>query len=160
MRLTLAAALPLAFVAFAISGSADAGEQVPFQGSLQGAVTRSGGPAVVHVDIVGGGNGSHLGNFTFSAPHDVNTAARTATGSYLLTAANGDTVTATFTGASSPTATPGVLSIVETATITGGTGRFAGATGSFTVERSYDTVAGTTTGSYSGTISKVGKAKP
>ena len=50
--------------------------------------------------------------------------------------------------------TPGFLVIVETATITGGTGRFAGATGSFVVERLYDIVGGTTIGSFDGTISR------
>ena len=54
---------------------------------------------------------------------------------------------------------PGVLYIVETAIITGGTGRFAGATGSFTVERLFDTVAGTITGSFEGTISSRGASK-
>ena len=87
-------------------------------------------------------------------------ATRTATGTYQFTAANGDMLTATFTGHSRPSpATPSVLLIVETATITGGTGRFAGATGSFTVQRSYDTVAGTTTGSFDGVISWAGAAK-
>ena len=40
-----------------------------------------------------------------------------------------------------------------------GTGRFAGATGSFLAERLYDTVDGTTTGSFEGTISSTGAAK-
>ena len=52
-----------------------------------------------------------------------------------------------------------MLEIVEDATITGGTGRFAGATGSFTCERLYDTIEGTTTGSFEGTISTVGAGK-
>jgi len=62
-------------------------------------------------------------------------------------------VYAEFTGIATPTATPGVLYIEETATITGGTGRFANATGSFSVERWYDTIAATTIGSFEGTIS-------
>jgi len=49
-----------------------------------------------------------------------------------------------------------VVRIVEEATITGGTGRFAGATGSFTTVRLYDPVAGTTSGSFEGTISTPG----
>jgi hypothetical protein len=81
---------------------------------------------------------------------------RTASGTYEFTAANGDKVYATFTGLATPTATPGVLYIEETATITGGTGRFADTTGSFSVERWYDTVAGTTIGSFEGTISSPG----
>src|SRR5688572_30657819 len=134
IALTLLAVLSLA-------GSAAAATEVPLKGGLEGTVTRSsdpGNPAIVQVDVEGEGHASQLGRFTFSAPHYVDTVARTATGTYELTAANGDTVTADFTGTATPTDTPGVLLIVETATVTGGTGRFAGATGSFTVERLYD----------------------
>jgi hypothetical protein len=109
----------------------------------------------VQVDVDATGNATHLGQFTLDIPHVVNRAKGTAVGSYEFTAANGDTLTADFTGVAVPIA-PGVLYIEETATITGGTGRFAGATGSFTVERLYDTVAGTTVGSFEGTISSAG----
>ncbi|HET7217906.1 MAG TPA: hypothetical protein VFJ02_07650, partial [Vicinamibacterales bacterium] len=64
-----------------------------------------------------------------------------------------------FTGHATLTA-PGVLSIVETATITGGTGRFADATGSFTVERVFNQATGVTTGSFEGTISSPGAGTP
>ena len=48
---------------------------------------------------------------------------------------------------------PGSLAaIVETDTITGGTGRFAGATGSFTVERLLDQATGISSGSFTGGI--------
>ena len=76
----------------------------------------------------------------------------TAVGTFEFTAANGDTLRASFTGLGTPTATPGIASIVETATITGGTGRFAGATGSFIVERIVDLINLQTTGSFEGTI--------
>jgi hypothetical protein len=72
---------------------------------------------------------------------------------YQFVAANGDTLTGLFTGISTPTATPGVNEIVETASITGGTGRFAGATGDFTVERLFDTATLLTIGAFEGTIS-------
>ncbi len=85
-------------------------------------------------------------------PHIVNRSNSTATGFYYFVTANGDTLNATFTGQATPTSTPGVLSIVETATITGGTGQFAHATGSFVCERLFDTIAGTTDGSFKGTI--------
>ena len=107
----------------------------------------------------GTGHASHLGRFTFSAPHTVDPLTRTAAGTYTLTAANGDTLTATFTGRAKPITGTTTLVIVETATITGGTGRFAGATGTFTVTREYDTAAGTTTGAFDGTISSPGASK-
>jgi hypothetical protein len=130
-----------------------AGEQVPFKGSFEGDVTVTPlAPPYVMVDVEATGEATHLGKFTLDIPHVVNRAKGTAVGSYEFTAANGDTLSAKFTGTATPTATLGVLYIEETATITGGTGRFAGATGSFSVERSYDTVAGTTSGSFEGTI--------
>jgi hypothetical protein len=130
-----------------------AGEQVPFKGSLDGDVTITPlDPPFVSVDIDAGGNATHLGQFTLDIPHVVNRANGTAEGTYEFTAANGDTLIAEFTGQAMRVA-PGVLYIVENATIIGGTGRFAGATGSFTCERLFDTVAGTTIGSFEGTIS-------
>jgi hypothetical protein len=86
----------------------------------------------------------------------VDSATRTAAGTYHFVAANGDTLSADFTGTAVPTSTPGVLVIVEIATVTGGTGRFDGATGSFRVERSYDVASGVTTGSFEGTLSSPG----
>ena len=111
-------------------------------------------PPFLRVDVEAGGKATRLGKFTLDIPHVVDPATRTAVGSYEFTAANGDKVYAEFTGIATPTATPGVLYIEETATITGGTGRFAGATGSFTGERLYDTVAGTTIGFFEATISR------
>ncbi|HTI40119.1 MAG TPA: hypothetical protein VL484_21330 [Vicinamibacterales bacterium] len=48
--------------------------------------------------------------------------------------------------------------IVEKAAITGGTGRFAGATGTFTVERTLDLATLVTSGSFLGTIAVPGAA--
>ena len=153
-------AATLALAAFALMGlarPAAAGEQVPFKGSLEAVVTRIPlAPPLVAVLLTGTGNATHLGAFTFTAPHVVNLATRIATGSYVFTAANGDQVYADFVGHSTRTDQPGVIKIVEVATITGGTGRFAGATGGFTVVRLYDTIAGTTAGSFEGTISSPG----
>jgi hypothetical protein len=144
-------------------GAAFAGEaqreQVPLKGSLGGVVTHT--PVDAQTDFVlveATGTATQLGQFAVAVPHLVNTTTRTAAGYYEFTAANGDKLIAPFTGQARPTATPGVISIVETATIDPArcTGRFAGATGSFVVERLFDRVAGTTTGSFEGTISSPG----
>jgi hypothetical protein len=153
-RYSSAANLALAILAvLSLAGPAAAGEQVHFKGSFEGDVTVTPlAPPFVAVDVEATGKATHLGKFTLDIPHVVNRATKTAIGSYEFTAANGDKLTANFTGTATPTAAPGVLYIEETATITGGTGRFAGATGSFTSERLYDTVAGKTEGSFKGTI--------
>ena len=155
-RYRLAASLALAVLGvLALAGPVAAGEQVPFKGRLEGdvAVTPL-APPLLHVDVEATGNATHLGKLTLDIPHVVDPTTRIAIGSYEFTAANGDKLYALFTGIATPTATPGVLYIEETATITGGTGRFAGATGSFTSERLYDTLAGTTIGSFEGTVSR------
>jgi len=153
-RFSSTASLALAVVAIlGLTGPVVAGEQVPFKGSFEGDVTVTPlAPPYVQVNVDATGNATHLGRFSLDIPHVVNRATRTAVGTYEFTAANGDTLFAVFTGLATPTATPGVLYIEETAIITGGTGRFAGATGGFTVERLFDTIAGTTAGSFKGTI--------
>ena len=93
--------------------------------------------------------------FTITAP-GCNAEVRRST----LTAANGDTVYGAFTGKGTPTPVPGVISVVETMTITGGTGRFNGATGGFICQRLLSQVTGKTTGSFSGTISSPGSSNP
>jgi hypothetical protein len=73
-------------------------------------------------------------------------------------AANGDVIFTTIVGQGEPTDTPGINRIVEINTITGGTGRFAGAKGSFTLERLVDLTTGSTSGSFHGTITSPGAA--
>jgi hypothetical protein len=135
-------------------------QEVPFKGRLEGSATITPGtPPFLSVSIEGTGNATHVGRFTVEIPHVVDTTDRTSTGTYKFTAANRDTLTAGFTGQATLTA-PGVLSIVETATVAGGTGRFADATGSFSVERLFNQVTGLTTGSFEGTISSPGAGAP
>jgi hypothetical protein len=124
---------------------------VPLKGSLEGTVTITPlTPPFFSVVITASGNATGLGAFTLQVPHTVNFATATGTGTFTFTAANGDRLTASFTG-QADTSQP-IVSIVENATITGGTGRFAGATGTFTANRLFDPVAQTTTGTFEGTI--------
>jgi hypothetical protein len=136
------------------SASLMAANSVPFKGNFEGTQTSTPlQPPLASVDGSATGNATYLGLFTVEFPHTVNFATRTGEGTFTFTAANGDTLTADFTGQaqSGP-----IVSIVEHATITGGTGRFARATGSFIVERQFDPVRGTTEGSFEGTISSPG----
>jgi hypothetical protein len=145
----------LTSVAAPMASSASAGTSVPFAGSFNGAEVTTPNPPFPpsSLSVVGNWSGvaTHLGRFTVESHHTVIIATRTAMGTFTFTAANGDTVTASFTGQATPTANPDVLSVVEFGTITGGTGRFAGATGSFTVRRLL--AQGSTFGFFTGSIS-------
>jgi hypothetical protein len=134
------------------SGPARAAQ--PFNGTLEANVTITPlDPPFASVLLEGSVLTTGLGPLTFTAPHLVNFATATGDGEFLFTAANGDTLLADFSGSATPTAAnPNNFDIVEFATITGGTGRFAGATGSFTVERFFDTTALTTVGTFQGTL--------
>ena len=167
-RHSSAASLALAVLAvLGLAGPVAAGEQVPFKGSFAGVAIQSGVPPIVSVEVDATGNATHLGQFTLAIPHSViftPTFPRTSSGFYNFVAANGDTLSASFTGLVNPIpGVPGVLAAVESANITGGTGRFAGATGHFTVERvaliDPATGTGTTIGSFYGTISSPGAAQ-
>jgi len=136
--------------------------QVPFKGSIQGHETDTpqGGPPPTSLIVDGSatGIGTLVGQFSLTYQLTVNLANGTATGSAHLIAANGDSVYTTIAGSSEPTATPGVVSITEINTVTGGTGRFSGAQGSFTVERLLNMATGFTSGSFHGTITSPGAA--
>ena len=128
------------------------GTDLPFHGSLEGVETAVLNFPTVDVHSSGGGQGTHLGRFTATFHALVTLPAGTAVGTFTFVAANGDSVFATFTGQSAPTNVAGVVSIQEIATITGGTGRFEGATGSFTIDRLLNQGTHVSFGSFSGTI--------
>jgi hypothetical protein len=114
-------------------------------------------PGFALVEGTATGNATHLGRFTVAFPHTVSFATATGEGTFTFTAANGDTLTADFTGQAQ---LGPITSIVEHATIMGGTGRFAGASGHFTVQRLFDPGSGATNGSFDGTISAPGADNP
>ena len=152
--------LPLAamILTAALVIPAAAQHQVPFKGALQGHDTDIGFTnTTVTVLTVGTGIGTHMGQFSFTQTITVDITNGHDTGSAQWFAANGDSISTTITG-SGEVIEPGLISITEVHTITGGTGRFAGAQGSFTVKRLASGVTFLTSGSYEGTITPPGGA--
>jgi hypothetical protein len=123
------------------------GSELPFRGALQATETVDG--ALHH--LVGTGEATHLGRFTLTSEFTVTTPPPTASGTAIWTAANGDQIFTTVTGQG--VVTFPVLAVVETHTITGGTGRFAGASGSIILERSINLQTFISSASITGTIS-------
>ncbi|HUE70757.1 MAG TPA: hypothetical protein VMP01_07685 [Pirellulaceae bacterium] len=162
LRRSFVASFALAVLALlGLSGSAMAGEPLPFIGSLEGLhVSRTplDPPFVFDVFEITG-TATQLGQFelVIEAVVDFGSRPVTGEGTMTFTAANGDTLVADHAGSSSLVA-PGLVLITEHAIIDPerSTGRFAGATGEFTVKRLADAatgVTGVTAGSFEGTIS-------
>jgi hypothetical protein len=135
-----------------------AGEMVPFNGTVSGHVISITPLDECHIvaDVVNGGNATQLGRFTGTAQFTLNVCDLSYIGFYEFTAANGDSISGPFFGQLTPTPTPGVFDNDETAFITGGTGRFAGATGTFYLGGQIDLNTGTFALPWHGTISTVG----
>jgi hypothetical protein len=158
---SLALGVLTVMAALGLAGPVSAGEQVPFNGNLAGMRVSFTliDPQHATGETDATGEATHLGQYelVLTATVTLNDPTRTAVGTFQFVAANGDTLTGTFTGISTPTDTPGVNQIVETSIITGGTGRFAGATGGFTTNRLIDFATLVTIGSFEGTISTPGQ---
>jgi hypothetical protein len=155
MYLTLAAMS----VALALVGPAGAellcptGTQqgVPFHGTIQGVEADVVTFPTLSVDGSGTGIATHLGRFAVSwlVTVDISTDPSPSTGTFEFIAANGDRLLTDILGEGSGAP---IAHVTEWATITGGTGRFAGATGEFTIRRVVDLSTGGTSGAFGGTI--------
>jgi hypothetical protein len=136
--------------------------QLPFRGSFSGGST--GGvncpptcpPTTLRITGSVEGTATHLGRFTATSVDVVNMASTRSTGTFDLTAANGDHLFTTTTGIEDEFVPPNISPVTLDAMIVGGTGRFVAATGTFTMRRisTIDFAAGTASesGSFEGQI--------
>ena len=141
----------LALPALALPMQAAAADQPPLKGAESGTFQllgpcETGG---VVLEVTGTGQSTQLGHYSgrYRECLDPATGAVTA-GTFTLTAANGDKVFGTYSGQASPTDDPTVVAYDDPGVITGGTGRYAGASGTMTTSGH----ANLATGEYEGTI--------
>jgi hypothetical protein len=100
--------------------------------------------------ITGTGEGTVVGKFEIVAEDD-DSNFPFITGIVTITAANGDKIFASHQGYAEDLGN-GILKLTLEQTVTGGTGRFATATGNFTIISIADTNNGTASATFSGTI--------
>ena len=137
--------------------AARAGTELPFRGKLEAQETSAPttGGRLVHLE--GSGTATRLGRFTVIADFRLqvpslrveDTPESPATIRFV--AANGDLLDGRFTGQGVLSGT--TVTIIERVTIVGGTGRFAGATGSFVQTRTLSRPTGRSTATFEGAIS-------
>src|SRR3954465_10473153 len=89
----------------AVALRAAAADAVPFKATWSGTTTVVDASTFPIVNVVaeGGGQGTQLGRFTMVSPHGNNVFTFELWGDQNFTAANGDTLTATFSGQLTPT---------------------------------------------------------
>lgn len=127
---------------------------VPFTGTRETIQTSFAplGPTTVLLRAEGTGTATHLGHYTEVSDLTLDLATLTGIEHVSLTAANGDVLMVTAEVQATPNADGVTVAVLESATITGGTGRFAGATGSYTIRCVANQATGVSTGTFAGTI--------
>lgn len=142
----------LTLTVLASIASAAKEKEFVLKGSLEASETQQVVFPTAFIDLTGKGNATHLGRFNYNLQAELNLPTLNATASATLVAADASTLFLKGGGQGTPTDDPDVVSIVETFTITGGTGRFTGAAGSITVERLINRATLISSGTISGTI--------
>jgi hypothetical protein len=126
-------ALALIVVSLAATAPISGINRVPFKGSWSG-VTVSADPStfpVVQIVAEGRGQLTHLGRFFMTSPHTTDVFTGETIGDQIFTAANGDTLTAFCEGFPQQDPATGIVEGGLDCNITGGTGRFESASGSY-----------------------------
>ena len=124
----------LSLLVFSMIAAAPIGaaNERPFKGSWSG-VTVSADPTnfpVVSIVAKGSGQLTHLGRYAMTAPHTTDVFTGETRGDQIFTAANGDSLTASCAGFPQFQPSGNVEGALQ-CQVTSGTGRFAGATGSY-----------------------------
>jgi len=149
MFYALVAASAVSLTSIVVSAGA---AQTPFKGTVSAVETAVVVPPTASLTRDGTGTATYLGKYTEHIVMSIDLPTMSSTGAATFIAANGDTLTATVVGQATRTGPTTMLSIVEVYTVTGGTGRFAGATGTFTLEGIVEQTTGVSSGTFSGVI--------
>jgi len=153
VRYLLFVGLVAAFAVSLAGGAVSAvAAETPFKGEVNAVETGTLVFPTLSLNRTGTGTATYLGKYTQHVVMQIDVRFRTSTGTATFTAANGDTLFTSVVGQATPTSTPGVLTVVEVYTITGGTGRFADATGSFTLRSTVNQATGVSSGTFSGAV--------
>ena len=137
MNVRRSAAMAVAVAAILVSGPAGlaASGDRPFRATVTGHAnpTPTADPCVLTNDESGTGTAVHMGSMSWTSSETVNFCSNPAgadvAGEFVMTAANGDQVKGRYVTLAHPDFGAGVITFSGTFEITGGTGRFAGASG-------------------------------
>jgi hypothetical protein len=129
-------------------------DQLPLRGKINAVENNTVQYPIVQLNFAGSGQATQLGAYTMTMEGTVNLLNLSGVATAQIVAANGDQLITQVAGQATLTGEPGEVRIVEIHTITSGTGRFAGATGSFTLVRVLNQATGVSSGTFEGQLSK------
>jgi hypothetical protein len=156
----------LAMTTTAMAAGPQGPKLVPFHATAAGTYQAQVLPPNVIITATAEGQATHLGRFEVIIRNTVTGLPTPAPGcvtssteifTATLVAANGDTITLEGTGTGCQT--PPTVAVVDVATVTGGTGRFEGASGSVTVTTAVNQTDRTEVVTFEGTLSTPGSTK-
>jgi hypothetical protein len=147
----LSLAVIFSAAAFAAPPPADA-VTLPIKGLIQATEDHTVAPPVMMVQLSGTGHATLLGLYVLTADETVALATLTSQGTFRIDTESGGALFGTVAGHGTPTATPNEVLIEEECLVTGGSGRFAGATGTITVHRVVDRATLNSSGTIEGSI--------
>lgn len=156
-----ACGLLVVLAVLALPVQALAGKAVPLKGHDSGSFTLTAdgcGPGVFAVVVNDSGKATLVGKYAYHSNECFNGATGAFSGTFTITAANGDTISGTYAG--TVVEVVGDLGFYEQDNvITGGTGRFSGATGEFHLSGIANLATLESSQRISGTVSSPGAAK-
>jgi hypothetical protein len=150
--------IPLTRTAFAASAPEVKSEvttkvtRYPFQGTIQSTETSVSIFPTMSVTATGSGNATQLGAFTIYYQAEISLLDLSSVESAEFTGTKGDSLRAEAVGQAVENRTPGMLNVIDIYKITGGTGRFTGASGTITLYRLVSETTGASSSTFEGYI--------
>lgn len=126
--------------------------RLPVRGIVHSTETYSTAFPTMLVTASGWGDVTELGRFTVNYETEMNLLDLSRIESAHFVGTNGNSIQAEGRGQAVQDQTPGIYQVIEIYTITGGTGRFTGASGTLTLKRVVNLATGSTAGALDGYI--------
>ena len=124
--------------------------RLPFNGSVQSTETSVTVFPTMSGTATGSGNATQLGSFTIRYQVEISLLDLSTTEAAQFSGTNGDSLRAEAVGQATENRTPGMLNVVDIYKITGGTGRFSGASGTFILKRLVSLTTGAASSTFEG----------
>lgn len=154
LAITLILLIPLARTALAAPAGKAASQlrRLPFNGQIQSMEHYDLKFMTMSVNANGSGTATQIGQFTMAYQGQVDFSDLSTTESARLTASNGDRIDLTGVGQATQNATPSIFNIVQIYKITGGSGQYAEASGTVTLNRIINIASGLSSSTFDGYI--------